>query len=45
MNTATQILLVDDEVAIVQVLSEMLRLEGYEVWEATTGQQALQLAR
>jgi PAS domain S-box-containing protein len=45
MNKMTSILLVDDDPAILQVYSEILRAEGYEVWEASTGQQGLQAAR
>lgn len=45
MDQTTRILLVDDDHGILDVFSYILRLEGYEVWEASTGQQALQIAR
>src|ERR1039458_4996998 len=45
MNKTSSILVVDDVPMILQVYSEILRAEGYEVWEAATGQQALQVAR
>lgn len=45
MNKTTSILVVDDDPAILQVYTEVLRAEGYEVWEASTGQQGLQAAR
>lgn len=45
MDQTTRILLVDDDPGILDVFSCILRLEGYEVWEASTGQQALQIAR
>ena len=45
MNKTTSILVVDDDPAILQIYSEILRAEGYEVWEASTGQQGLQAAR
>jgi PAS domain S-box-containing protein len=45
MKNTTRILVVDDEPAVLQVLSAILRSAGYEVWEAANGQQGLQLAR
>ena len=45
MNRTISLLVVDDDPAIRQIYSEILRAEGYEVWEAATGQQALQVAR
>ncbi len=39
-----RILLVDDEEDILEVLSFNLRQEGYRVWEADTGEEALRLA-
>jgi PAS domain S-box-containing protein len=45
MNQATRILLVDDDPGILKVFSKILRVEGYEVWEASTGQEALQVTR
>jgi PAS domain S-box-containing protein len=45
MNKKTSILVVDDVPVILQAYSEILRAEGYEVWEASTGQQGLRVAR
>ena len=45
MNARTQLLLVDDDAAALQVYSELLRTVGYEVWEASTGQEGLRAAR
>ena len=45
MNKATRILVVDDESAVLQVFSMILRSAGYEVWEASNGQQCLQVTR
>src|SRR3954454_555577 len=45
MNKTTRILVVDDEPTILEVLSDLLRGEGYEVWQASTGQEGLQIAR
>src|ERR1035438_914255 len=45
MNKTVSILVADDFPLILQAYSEILRAEGYEVWEASTGQQALQLTR
>ncbi|HVY72034.1 MAG TPA: PAS domain S-box protein, partial [Verrucomicrobiae bacterium] len=45
MSKATRILLVDDEPDILTAFSFLLRHEGYEVWTATSGAQALQLTR
>ena len=45
MNKTTSILVVDDVPVILQAYSEVLRAEGYEVWETSTGQQGLQAAR
>src|SRR5664279_2861474 len=45
MSKKTSILVVDDVPVILQAYSEILRAEGYEVWEASTGQQGLQAAR
>jgi PAS domain S-box-containing protein len=39
----TRILVVDDDPAIAEVFSELLRGEGYEVWSAENGQQGLKL--
>src|SRR5450756_391895 len=44
MDETTSILVVDDDPAILQIYSELLRGEGYEVWEASTGHQGLQAA-
>ena len=45
MSKMTSILVVDDDPAIRQVYTEILRTEGYEVWEATTGLEGLQMTR
>jgi PAS domain S-box-containing protein len=45
MNGTTRILIADDEPAVLEVLSTILRRAGFEVWEASTGQQCLQLTR
>jgi len=45
MNKATRILVVDDEPAVLQVFSMILRSAGYEVWEASNGMQCLQMTR
>jgi PAS domain S-box-containing protein len=45
MNKTTGILVVDDDPIILGVYSDLLRGEGYQVWEAATGQQGLQLTR
>ena len=45
MNKTTSILIVDDEPAILDVYSAILRIEGYEVWQAATGQTGLQTVR
>jgi len=45
MNKATRILVVDDDPAVLEVFSMILRRAGYEVWEASNGQQCLQVTR
>ena len=45
MNAPARILLVDDDAAYLQIYSELLRAEGYEVWEASSGQEGLRAAR
>jgi PAS domain S-box-containing protein len=45
MNQTSSILVVDDDDGVRQFFSSCLRKEGYEVWEASTGQQGLQLTR
>jgi PAS domain S-box-containing protein len=45
MNEASRILVVDDDPAILQVFSQILRTAGYEVREASTGRQGLQQTR
>lgn len=40
-----RILAVDDEPALTELLSMAMRYEGWEVWTAETGQQAVQIAR
>ncbi|MGH7950322.1 MAG: PAS domain S-box protein [Limisphaerales bacterium] len=39
------ILVVDDDIAVRQIFSAILRTEGYQVWEGATGRQGLELAR
>jgi PAS domain S-box-containing protein len=45
MNKKTRILVVDDEPGILRLISEMLRVHGYEVLEASSGRRGLQMAR
>ena len=45
MNTRAEILIVDDEAAERITLGEVLRLEGYQVTLAASGEEALALAR
>jgi two-component system sensor histidine kinase UhpB len=45
MNRKTRILVVDDKPEILRLFSEMLRLHGYQVWEASTGRRGLQMTR
>jgi PAS domain S-box-containing protein len=45
MNKATRILVVDDEPAVLEVFSMILRRAGYEVWGASNGRQCLQVTR
>jgi PAS domain S-box-containing protein len=45
MNKTTRILVVDDNLEVVHLFSEMLRVHGYEVSEASTGRRALQMTR
>lgn len=45
MDTYTKILIVDDEAAERITLGELLRLEGYQVTLAATGEEALALSR
>jgi two-component system sensor histidine kinase UhpB len=45
MNKTTRILVVDDNVEVLRLFSEMLRVHGYEVWEASTGRRGLQMTR
>jgi PAS domain S-box-containing protein len=45
MNGTTRILVVDDDPHILDVFSELLLGEGYQVWRAATGRDGLQLAR
>src|ERR1039458_4011355 len=45
MSKKISILVVDDVPVILQAYSEILRAQGYEVWEASTGRQGLQVAR
>ena len=41
MKRATRILAVDDEPSVLRIHAELLRSNGYEVWEAATGEEAL----
>jgi PAS domain S-box-containing protein len=45
MNKTTRILVVDDNLEVLRLFSEMLRVHGYEVWEASSGRQGLQMTR
>ena len=45
MNKKTRILVVDDNPEILRLFSEMLRVHGYEVLEASTGRRGLQMTR
>ena len=45
MTGTNRILIADDEPAVLEVFSMVLRRAGYEVWEASNGQQCLQMAR
>ena len=45
MSKSTRILMVDDDPAVLKVYSIFLTLEGYEVWEATSGEQGLEMVR
>src|SRR5580700_9904947 len=44
MTTAARVLVVDDDPAVLGVFSDMLRSQGYEVWEAATGREGLRMA-
>jgi PAS domain S-box-containing protein len=45
MSKTTRILVVDDEPAILTIFSQVLKSAGYEVLNALTGEQGLQVAR
>jgi PAS domain S-box-containing protein len=45
MNKATHILLVDDDPAILDIFSQILQAEGYQVSQASTGQEGLETTR
>lgn len=45
MNPAIRILVVDDESTNLLLLEKVLAAEGYEVWTASSGDDALHLAR
>ena len=45
MNKAIRILIVDDSREDLQVYSELLRTQYYEIWEAATGREGLQMIR
>jgi CheY-like chemotaxis protein len=44
MNNATRVLVVDDDPTNLTLYAEILRTEGYEVGEASTGQEGLRAA-
>jgi DNA-binding response OmpR family regulator len=44
-QSATRILIVDDDVSVTDTFSRMLRLEGYEVWAAHSADEGLTLAQ
>src|ERR1041385_7395287 len=45
MNRAARMLLVDDDPLVLRTLAGVLRTEGFFIWEAAKGQDALRLAR
>ena len=45
MTKTSRILVVDDSLEVLQLLSEMLRAHGYEVWEASNGREGLRMTR
>jgi two-component system sensor histidine kinase NreB len=45
MNKATHILLVDDDPAILDIFSQILQAQGYQVSRASTGQEGLEATR
>jgi two-component system sensor histidine kinase NreB len=45
MNKATHILLVDDDPAILDIFSQILRAQGYQVSQASTGREGLEVTR
>jgi PAS domain S-box-containing protein len=45
MNGTTRILIADDEPAALEVFTTILGRAGYEIWEASNGQQCLQMTR
>src|SRR5580704_14827817 len=45
MSKTTCILVVDDEPAVLNIFSQVLRTAGYEVLQASTGRQGLKVAR
>jgi PAS domain S-box-containing protein len=45
MKTKTRILLVDDNLSLLEVISRLVRSEGYEVFTAPTGLEGLRLTR
>ena len=44
-SSAPRILIIDDDVAVTDTVSRMLRLDGYEVWGAFSASEGLNLAR
>ena len=45
MNKVHRILVVDDKPAILQAFSSLLKEEGYDVCQASTGRQGLNMCR
>ena len=45
MKKTTSILMVDDDPAILEIYSKILRTDGYEVWKASTGREGLLATR
>jgi len=43
-SASARILLVDDDVSVTDAFSRTLRLEGFEVWAALSGEEAIALA-
>jgi two-component system, OmpR family, response regulator PrrA len=43
-SAAPRVLIVDDDIAVIDTFSRMLRLDGFEVWSATSVVEGLRLA-